>query len=376
MFIVYIRKKSVPMKSLIVNPPEKGVEIKDVEMVKMTNQVLKIRILENGICGTDREIVNGLMATAKPPVNENYMVLGHEAVGQALEDGVLFHMGDLVMPVNRRGCNKCLNCLTGRPDFCETGEFVEAGISGLHGFMREFLYEKEENLILVPKGIEDIAILGQPLSDLEKSLSEILTVQRRMIWTCQDGTYRCRKALVIGSGTIGILTSMLLRSNGFQVDVVNRRDATDKEFRIFEGIGANYINVGDDLEVLKAGNLLFDLIFDASGSDADLLSKSIRLTKNNGIIGLFGFPSKGIASITHQDLQKVVFKSLIVVGLINGQKPHFERAMQRLAEWKSVWPDVVKELITGTIPVSDSNSVISALQRKKEGEIKVKITWA
>lgn len=366
----------VPMKCLIVNPPEKGVEIKDIEIEKPTDKVLKIKILENGICGTDREIVNGLMATSRPPVNVNYMVLGHEAVGQALEDGKFIHKGDLVMPVNRRGCNKCLNCLTGRPDFCETGEFVEAGISGLHGFMREFLYEKEENLILVPKGIEDVAILAQPLSDLEKSLSEILTIQGRMIWTCPEGTYICRKALIIGSGTIGILTSMLLRSNGFQVYVVNRRDATDKEARIFEGIGAHYANIGEDLEVLKTMNLSFDLIFDASGSDAELLSKSIRLVKNNGIIGLFGFPSKGTASISHKDLQTVVFKSLIVVGLINGQRPHFERAMQRLAEWKSVWPDVVKELITGTISIGDSNSVISALQMKKKGEIKVKITWA
>ena len=42
---------------------------------------LNIRILENGVCGTDREIVNGVMHVASVPSGDSYMVLGHEAIG-------------------------------------------------------------------------------------------------------------------------------------------------------------------------------------------------------------------------------------------------------------------------------------------------------
>ncbi|MGC8608967.1 MAG: alcohol dehydrogenase catalytic domain-containing protein, partial [Thermoplasmata archaeon] len=115
------------MKAITVRPPGQGAKIEDVD-IKETG--LKVRILENGICGTDREIVNGVMSAAAVPDGYNYLVLGHEAIGRVEEDIRNFDKGTIVMPVNRRGCGKCINCLIGRPDFCETGDFREAGIKG------------------------------------------------------------------------------------------------------------------------------------------------------------------------------------------------------------------------------------------------------
>ncbi len=83
------------------------------------------------------------------------MVLGHEAIGGVVQEdgGESIRKGDLVMPVNRRGgCGHCLACLNGRPDFCETGGFVEAGIKGMHGFMRETYWDEERYLVRVPRG--------------------------------------------------------------------------------------------------------------------------------------------------------------------------------------------------------------------------------
>lgn len=363
------------MKAITVNPPNKGVSISNVEINHENKGGLRIKILENGVCGTDREIVNGLMHAASVPLGFDYMVLGHEAIGMLEDDGNYLKRGDLVMPVNRRGCGKCLNCLSGRADFCETGQFVEAGISGIHGFMRESIVDYEDYLVPVPENIRNVAILAQPLSDLEKSLEEIISIQRRMIWTCRDGTFNCRKALVIGTGPIGILMSLLLKSNGFATHISNKREPTQKEAKIFQTAGIQYINSINGFASSLTQAPYFDLVIEASGSSADLFTQSLKMLKNNGILGLFGFTSKGSSTLKPDDLQKLVYRSLNIVGLINGQKIHFQRAMLRLAEWNIIWPEITRELITGTVKISDRNELMEALETKRSGEIKVKILW-
>ncbi len=357
------------MEAITVKPPDAGINFKDVNYKK---NGIKIKILENGICGTDREIVNGQLNATALPYGYDYLILGHEAIGTVEEDGVIFKKGDLVMPVNRRGCGKCLNCLIGRPDFCETGNFIEAGIKGMHGFMSEYIYDDENFLIKVPDNIKDIAILAQPLSDLEKSVEEIINIQKRMLWTCNDSTFHCRRAMVIGSGTIGILFSLLLKTYGFDITITNKRPASDNELNIFNMANIKYYNSGNGYNFATSS---FDLIIEASGSDADVISDTIGFLKNNGIFGLFGFIRSGELKLGSGILQNLVSKSIAIVGLINGQKPHFEMAMNHLIQWKHEYQGIEKFLITNEIKIGDKDKIINALSKKSKGEIKTKILW-
>ncbi len=357
------------MEAITVNPPGKGVAFKNVDY---KNNGIKIKILENGICGTDREIVNGQLNSATLPYGYDYLILGHEAIGIIMEDGKIFKKGDIVMPVNRRGCGKCLNCLIGRPDFCETGNFVEAGIKGMQGFMSEYIYDDENYLIKVPDDIKDMAILAQPLSDLEKSVEEIINIQKRMIWTCNDNTFHCRKALIIGTGTIGILFSLLLKTYGFDVTIANKRYAHENELKIFNMGNIKFYN---SMNGYNFDNNTFDLIIEASGSDADVISETIGSIKNNGIFGLFGFIRSGDLKLSSYILQNIVYKSIAIVGLINGQKPHFEMAMNHLVQWKQLYPGIENLLITNEIKIDDKDKTINALKNKSKNEIKTKILW-
>src|SRR5439155_3743721 len=66
---------------------------------------VKIRTLEVGVCGTDREICS--FAYGTPPEHSDYLVLGHEALGEVVEIGPEvsdFKLGDLVVPSVRRPC--------------------------------------------------------------------------------------------------------------------------------------------------------------------------------------------------------------------------------------------------------------------------------
>lgn len=359
------------MLAVTVNVKDRLLEIRDVDRKGKGNVLLKT--LRNGICGTDREIANFKFKYTQPEEGE-YLILGHEALAKVIsvKDEGLFKENDIVMPINRRGCGKCLNCILGRPDFCDTGLFRETGIRGLDGFMREFFYDDAEYLVKVFPGIEDIAILAQPLSDLEKSVEVILKIQERLNWRCWDSTYSCRKALIGGTGPIGILTSLLLKTMGFDVTMMNKREINEVEEEIVKETGINYYDNTKGLGSLEGG---FDIYFDTTGY-IPLILDAIRLSKRNSIIALFGFPSTDIKGDFNSDLLfNIIDKQIAIVGLENGQKPHFERALVHLATWKSIWPKTMAKLITRKVKIEDFEEVKKAIKEKGKDEIKVIIEW-
>src|SRR4051812_3275769 len=80
------------------------------------DQEIKIRSLEVGICGTDREICSFVYGS--PPPGSDYLVLGHECLGEVVEVGAAVSKikpGDLVVPSVRRPCAhpECLPCQKG-----------------------------------------------------------------------------------------------------------------------------------------------------------------------------------------------------------------------------------------------------------------------
>src|SRR5436305_6887629 len=99
---------------------------------------VKIRSLEVGICGTDKEICHFVYGS--PPEGFDYLVIGHESLGEVTEIGSKvsgFKRGDLVVPSVRRPCShpECQPCRDERQDFCATGDFTERGIKMRHGYM-------------------------------------------------------------------------------------------------------------------------------------------------------------------------------------------------------------------------------------------------
>src|SRR3954451_16674584 len=107
-----------------------------------------VRPLEVGVCGTDREISAGLFGVA--PDGEEALVLGHELVGVVERGGAGFARGDVVAATVRRSCERCPACAAGAPDACDTGDYRERGITGLHGFASELVAEAPEHLVAVP----------------------------------------------------------------------------------------------------------------------------------------------------------------------------------------------------------------------------------
>src|SRR5258706_1711527 len=120
------------MKAIAVFPASREVKlIEHAEPVITQPDQVKLRMLDIGICGTDKEICTFLYGT--PPVGSEYLVIGHEALGEVVEVGAAvtqLSISDLVVPTVRRPCPhaRCRSCRAGHQDFCETSDFTERGI--------------------------------------------------------------------------------------------------------------------------------------------------------------------------------------------------------------------------------------------------------
>ncbi|EZQ11064.1 MULTISPECIES: glucose 1-dehydrogenase [Acidianus] len=359
------------MKAIVVKPGTKGFELKDYDLrEKLGDHQVMIKTLYNGICGTDRGIVSSKLSFSRPQDGFSELILGHEAIGMVKEVGdnvVSFRKGDYVVPIVRRGCGECLNCKVGRSDFCETGKFVEAGIRGKNGFMREEFVDDEAYLVKVPEAIKDIGVLTEPLSNVVKAIDELFQVQRRMIWNCEDGAYSCRNAFVIGTGPIGIFFSLMLKTFGFNVYLLNRRDPSPKEEYISRKINATFINTSKGLSDLPK----VDVIADTSGFPSAFIPLLNKMNKNSALI-LFGTQSGDKTQIDADLITFFVENNIALFGSVNANKLDFKEAINYLTMWKEKYGDALSSMITTRVKPEEASKI---LLEKPSGEIKSVIEW-
>ena len=204
------------MKALAIFPEKKDIRIIQVPEPKLDSpdQVL-IHPLEVGICGTDRGLARFEFGT--PPPGLDYLVAGHETIGEVVEAGKNvegFRKGDLVVSTVRRPCGeaRCLPCRIEESDMCFTGRFTERGIKSAGGYMTELIAEHPAYLTRIPAGLRSVGVLLEPLSIIEKALKQLEEIQERLPWKCPPGTrggkYGCRSALVLGAGPVGFLAAI------------------------------------------------------------------------------------------------------------------------------------------------------------------------
>ncbi len=363
------------MKAMGIRSGQAGAQLIEVEQPKeiADDQVL-LKTLYTGICGTDRGIISGQLKFARPPAGSDFLIMGHEGLAEVIDVGKSvkqFKRGDIVVPMVRRP-GGCLQCRIGRQDNCEDGDFVEAGIRGKDGFMREYFVDDERYLINVyDKSLGKLAVLTEPLKNVVKSFDAYRTVMRRSIAHCSDGSFDCKRVTVAGGGPIGILFALIFRSNGFDVQMFDRNDHLGKltdisekmniEFRISDGSGLppNFIEG-------------VDVFVDTTGSPS-IVGRGLEGLSHNGCMVLFGTTSGGSYQLTGDVITSLVEKNATIIGTVDGSKAHYVEALNYLSSWKGMFPGVLEDMITQEDVPEES---ISSLNTKVTGEIKRIIRWS
>lgn len=342
------------MKAVAVHPASRQIGLVDQEIPSLDarRDAVKIRMLEVGVCGTDKEICR--FEYGIPPGGSDYLVLGHESLGQVEETGPDVEglaPGDLVVTMVRRPCSdpSCTACFNGRQDFCCTGKYQERGINSIHGFMTGFIVDHAPYICKVPSALRDIAVLAEPLTIAEKGILELELIQKRLPWGApgQVPGYR-HNALVLGAGPVGILGAMALVVRGYNTWVYSMEPGDDPKAALCESFGARYLcsqELNVDQMAAKVGNL--DVVYEATGF-SPLTFDAMRVLGTNGVFILTGIPGRHSQNSVSTDeiMRNMVLKNQVLVGTVNAPRQAFQTAVADLALFDERFPKAIRNVIT------------------------------
>lgn len=373
------------MKAISVNQIKHKLQTIDIPLPSIKQDEILVKTLLTGICSTDRELLDSPKIV--PPRGSDYLIIGHEVVGEVIETGSnisLFQKGDIVVSTIRRGCGKCIFCNSGRSDICSTGHYEERGILGSHGFMSEYFIEKGECLIKVPKNLKERAVLVEPLSVGVKAVEESFRIQKCRLYGNSDIQEEkiFKKVLVVGAGSIGLLSALVLRNLGVDLICLDIDNEDGVKANIIKTMGGQYINLNqyikdDPIDLNKLRDHyeigMIDLIIDASGNPLTCL-QLIDLLQYNGICVLLSLPPRGKLQTFdfNQVLSTIVNKNQIILGSVNSNYNHFMKAVHHLEQAGKTFNTFLDKIITHRYPFSKYQEAFNV---KSTNRIKVVLNW-
>jgi threonine dehydrogenase-like Zn-dependent dehydrogenase len=333
------------MQALVVEPGcPHSARVEEVPEPRREHGTVLLRPLEVGVCGTDREIAEGLFGI--PPEGSDRLVLGHEVLALVEEDGEGFARGDLVAATVRRSCGRCAACAQGSPDACETGLYVERGITRLDGFAAELIAEDAGQLIPVPRSLGRLGVLAEPASICERALRHVRAIGGRQPWAP-------RRALVLGAGAIGMLATYLLRLEGLEVWTAARGPADGLKGELVAASGARYVSVANSSPAALAEETGgFDVVIEAAG-DAQVMLDAIGHLRRNGVACLLGIDGRAQrVSIDGRVIaQDAVVENRVLFGSVNAHRVDWQAAVEELDQARARWPEALEAFVGLRVPL-------------------------
>ncbi|MDS0138844.1 MULTISPECIES: alcohol dehydrogenase catalytic domain-containing protein [unclassified Amycolatopsis] len=282
---------SSTMRAFVLTGPREC-SVQEVPVPQAAAGEVVVDVERAGVCGTDVEFFTGDMTYLHQGHAAYPMRLGHEWAGtvSAIGDGVdPAWLGRRVTGDTMLGDRTCRRCRKGHQHTCENRQ--EVGIrGGRAGALAERLAVPAWSLHALPDSVD--AVLGA----LVEPGGNALRAARAA------GTGTGDRALVLGPGTIGLLTALFLRAAGTEVHLLG---VGSPDFA--RSLGFAHVWTRE-----TSPDLPFDAVVDATGASgspalaADLVEPAGRVV----YIGLSGRPSE-------LDTRVLVLKDVTAVGVLS-----------------------------------------------------------
>ncbi|PWI14786.1 alcohol dehydrogenase [Streptomyces sp. Act143] len=284
-----------------------------------------------GVCGTDVEFYTGAMTYLHQGHAAYPMRLGHEWAGRvaAVGDGVdAGWLGRRVMGDTMLGCGACRRCRRGRQHVCDRRQ--EVGIrGGRPGALAEQLAVPASSLHSLPDTVDaELGALVEPGGNALRAAQA----------TAAGAGDR---VLILGPGTIGLLTAMFVRAAGAEVHLMG---ATDASLAFARRLGFPHVWREDSLP-----DLPYDAVVDATNA-ARLPALAVESVEPAGrvvYVGIAGEPSR-------VDTRTLALKDVTAVGVLSAS-PGLEAAIRAYAEG-SVDP---RPLVAATVGLTEVGAVLA-----------------
>ena len=258
------------------------IEIEECPIPQPKENEVLVKIGYVGICGSDvHYFETGAIGdfVVKPP-----FVLGHEAAGTVIaagKDVKSLKAGDRVAMEPGKTCGHCEFCRTGRYNLCPDVQFFAT--PPVDGVFQEYVAYDADMCFRLPDNV----------SLMEGALIEPLAVGFHA--ANQGGAHIGQKAVVFGSGCIGLMCMLALKAEGvtevYVVDVIDSRLEKALRLGATAVVNSSRENAIRRIAELAGGNGV-DLAIDTAGADATV-NQAIRMVKPGGTIVCVGYSRSG-----------------------------------------------------------------------------------
>ncbi len=340
------------MKALMYLGP-KHMELLDLPDEAPKKGEVRIAMRATGICGSD---THGYLGTTGRRIAP--MIQGHESSGEivALGEGVTrFKVGDRVVLFPVKYCGHCEYCAQHLENICPNRTFL--GVMSENGTLADYINLEERLVLPMPENMTYVqGALVEPFAVAYRAVTQALPLEGKTV-------------MVIGSGPIGLLISMIARH--FKAAKVVVSDVVAPRLELALKLGADYVvngAKGDIGEQMKAqtGRDKVDVTIEAVGI-TPTAQQSINYLKNKGTAVWVGNADQMITV----NMQEIVVRELTIKGNYIYNVQDFKDAMNLIV---SSGIDL-SPLVTGTIPLSEANDMFKYLTSGPNEHIKVVVTW-
>jgi L-iditol 2-dehydrogenase len=285
----------------------------------------------SGICGSDLDVITARDSFTLEPFGTYPFTFGHEIVATVTEAGpavTRWTAGDRVivnpmLSCRQKGIEPCPACARGDYGVCRRASDGKGGITGFSpltgGGWSESLVAHESQLWLQGDLHDDVAVLVDPFASAARGVLDEPPAAGDVV-------------LVLGAGTIGILTVRALRLAGWDGTIAiaarypfQQRRATaaganlilDSRDRIFEWAaslpGATLLRPSLAPPFVEGGP---SLVFDTVGSPRTL-ADALALTREGGRIVVTGAASRARLDLTRLWYRHISMRGILVYGKVD-----------------------------------------------------------
>jgi threonine dehydrogenase-like Zn-dependent dehydrogenase len=321
---------------------DKGLGMVEAKPRPLPRDWVRLRMAACGICGSDIHAYRGERQVTPGSVP------GHEIAGTLVEGGkgladALYAVEPIVY------CGECEPCRSGFRHLCRTLQFVG---SGAMGGLAEFVDVPEYAIHAVNPSVSPaLAATAEPVA---VSMRGINLAHLR-----PDS-----RVLVLGAGSIGLMTGLLARDRSAEVGITARYPHQRDAARM---LGLEPLT--EDALRDWARDRRPDVVFETVGGHADTLNDAIAVCRPGGrvvILGVFSEPPP-------IDAFQLVIKEVELAGsILYGTGPartEFAAATALIPRYE----DELTSLLTHEFPLSATTEAFACANDKAQGVIKVTV---
>ncbi len=323
------------------------VQIQDVGKINYLNVTppiagkdqVEVKVETVGICGSDVHVFLGRNPSLKPP-----KVPGHEFGGRIGTLGspsgrLRTGMKVVVNPV--LNCGHCYYCANSLEHLCED----QAVIGGLvDGAMQERITVPMKNVVALDEAFD---MLYAPM--IEPTAVAIHCAEKA----------KNRNILIIGLGTIGLMTQQICKLNNNRILTT---DIVDHSLRLSEELNCDYsfnFNNGNRVEEIKSflGKEKVDCIIDTVCSEETLFF-ACSMVRKGGEVHIVGIPPKNFIV----DVVNILFNEISIRGFSLYSDSEFLLAAEYVSN-KTVKTDL---LVSKVFPLRNAQEAFEHKHNCKE----------